>query len=144
MEDAKYGATSSTSRGKWSKSTRRNAVDCSYLSASLGIFDPHAQDVHSHTRFSGDFPQKGHFATVAFHEYMATVAVRPKDRQHKPRKSGAGTKIEPGSSLGRPILPELRTIGEMPVPDVVDRARRNEVDRLLPMSKQTRVSSEPV
>ena len=88
--------------------------------------------------FAGDLPQKGRFAAVAFDEDMATCRRFPPPRIASTRPGNPAP--EPRSSqvraLGRSILPELGAIGEMPVPDVVERARRDEVDRLLPTFEQ--------
>ena len=69
--------------------------------------------------------------------------IRQQDGDDQARKAGAGAEVDPGSEVGWSKAQELGGVGEMPVPDVVDRARRHQVHGLLPLAQQRRVGLEP-
>ena len=74
----------------------------------------------------------------------ACRALGEKNCQYEPGKAGAGAEVEPALGARRGERQELGRIGKVAVPDFGKRARGDEIDGLLPLAQQGRVSLEPV
>ena len=62
--------------------------------------------------------QEGAFAGIALDEMDLEPPLRAGDGEDQTRKSGAGTKVEPGLGVGREVE-KLERIDDVPVPDLV-------------------------
>ena len=67
--------------------------------------------------------------------------IREQNGNHKSGESPAAAQIDPDFGRGRPRQ-QLRTVREMPVPHVIERRRRDQIDSALPQPKQFRVEFE--
>jgi hypothetical protein len=70
------------------------------------------------------------------------ILVGQQKRDHQTRKTGAGPKVDPGAGCGGEAQ-ELSRIGEVAMPDVIERRRPHEIDCLLPVPQQRFVCLQP-
>jgi hypothetical protein len=62
--------------------------------------------------------------------------------QDQPRKAGTTAQIDEGSGARRDQGPKLGRIQKMAAPDVIERLRADEIDRLLPFGDEGGVGLE--
>ena len=62
------------------------------------------------------------------------------DRADEAGEAAAGAEVDPGAGFNGSEGNNLGAVGEVAMPDIVERAGRNEIDRLLPLPEQSLVS----
>jgi hypothetical protein len=72
------------------------------------------------------------------------VGRRQHDRCDEAGEPGAGAQVDPRAGLGRCERHQLGAVGEVAVPDRIERGRRHQVHGLLPLAQQLLVKHEPL
>jgi hypothetical protein len=99
--------------------------------------------IADHRRRTGDacrLAQEGAFAGIGLDQRHPR---HPHHRQHEAGESSAAAEIDEAAGAGRDERQELRRIEEMPAPEIIQRARSDEVDAPRPLPQQRGIGFEP-
>ncbi len=129
------------------KTERRKRPACHHigmadLPPSGKIFDARLMYRGGGTRVTHHLGQKRAFPAIRLNEmYQVILMIREENGNHKSGETPAAAQIYPYSCI-RSLREELRAVGEMPVPDIVQRRWRHQIYGALPLFQQRGVGLE--